>query len=716
MANATKLFTLAEIAFTQWSRPSAENPRLVSGISATATTMRINHTLKNDAGTLETRAFLFSIRDENSYTETCMCPANGQAADGTLTGVVRGISLEGLDWTTGDASLAVAHKRGDVVACNISGIIGALILSAIQGTVATGGTGFTIGTEPGAGGETVTLYRTTTAGVKKGFLRWYITSGKTQYSEDGTTWTNIDSASASNLLTVSATDTTPGYLGVKLVSVTGGITFNILNAGANETLNLTVDLSEVDVVAGPLANICSDVTSTAAELNKLSGASANVTSTNLNTLTGGSSSDASLLHNHSSFTEFFTAYETVSTGEAVALMPIEAQWFTQLTDTTVALGDSNIRRKYSIKFIPSATSSTLTTMQIRAGEQVNGATAVGDLTISIQSDSASAPSGTAITNGTANTISQATQRTWTTTVGSRTVTWASSPTLTAGTTYWLVIECAATDAANYLKIGCNDTYVGNYLTFTRLTYNLDTTSWGSSSTTSIPFFWFDTQPVIAGMALCKTDANFGAKTWGFKGIVKTGVSAQASCDVYTDKAVMTGLTPNKPYYISETAGAITTTAPFGSYQSGTEPTAFTYKIGKSDSSTSLKINPGTKRVIIYESNISATTTRQYITWMKPEYVRVQGVGAGASSGGQQSSSTSLGYIGADGSDGSVSAYCSPDINGGKAGSTSMSLNTTQSANNKFTCAGSAFTDAGFTFVYTEDGTADVSAILEAIQS
>lgn len=244
----TCLFTLLEVALSQWSRPDAENPRLSAPISETATTVKVNYPLyKYNGTTVEDRAFLFSIKNSKSYTETCHCPAGGLSADGlTMTGVVRGIRLEGLDWTTGDSTLAVEHKRGDTVALNISGVIGALIVSAINGSIATGGTGIIVGTEPGAGGETITLSRTTTAGGRKGFLRWYITSGKTEFSNDGTSWNAIDDVSASVLVKCSSDDTTAGYLEDK-VTVTSGsgaiVTKSTTSPAGNEKVNIDVALN-----------------------------------------------------------------------------------------------------------------------------------------------------------------------------------------------------------------------------------------------------------------------------------------------------------------------------------------------------------------------------------------------------------------------------------------------------------------------------------------
>jgi hypothetical protein len=244
MADATRLPNLSEIIFTQLSRPDAQDLRLAVAISKTATTLVFNYPLVKSNGSPITEAMLIGIRDQYSYVETVLIPA-GKITGATATDVVRGVRLDGLDWTTGDSTLSVAHKSGDAVFCNISGIIGALIRASINGTIATGGTGFTIGTEPGAGGETVTVYRTTTAGVKQGFVRWYVTTGKVQYSNDGTTWVNFEDVTASDLVKASATDTTAGYLENK-VTVSSGVgatvTKTTTGGGGDEKVNIDVAL------------------------------------------------------------------------------------------------------------------------------------------------------------------------------------------------------------------------------------------------------------------------------------------------------------------------------------------------------------------------------------------------------------------------------------------------------------------------------------------
>lgn len=143
MADATQLPLINKF---QWSRPDAENPRLATPISASATTIVVTNAALDEDGSAITGSFLMGIKDENGYTESVWVPA-GSSADGiTFTSCVRGIDLSGLDNTTNNtASLAVSHKAGDPVFCQIAGVTDAQIVAAIKGTIATGGNNFQIG-------------------------------------------------------------------------------------------------------------------------------------------------------------------------------------------------------------------------------------------------------------------------------------------------------------------------------------------------------------------------------------------------------------------------------------------------------------------------------------------------------------------------------------------------------------------------------------------
>ncbi len=392
-------------------------------------------------------------------------------------------------------------------------------------------------------------------------------------------------------------------------------------------------------------------------------------------------------------TKSFTAGESITAADAVCLKANEVEYFAQLTEADLALGDSNVRRRYAIKVIPSETTSTLTTMLFRGKE---AATSTMTLTISIQGDSSGEPDGSAITNGTANAIDTSG---WGASYANRTATWAAAPTLTAGTTYWIVFEVDATDGVNYIDIGVNSTYDENYLTFTRLTYDLDAGTWGGSATNATPFFWFNSQVKLLGMKVAVCDATDGGKTWGFFGFAKTTVAADANVEVYYDLVPdLSGLTPGANYWLSTTAGEITTTKPNGRFGQD-----FAYKIGRALSATEIKIELGEKLVWSIETGTN-TETLQAILWFKPYNVEVAGSCAGTD--------VSEGLISNGIFDGNNN-YAAVHFNDTNA-PTNFSYEITNASfvgatgvtEDFFSGVGSGVTDIGFTYTTTETLTPD----------
>lgn len=680
MSSAVKLPTVTELKTFQASLPDFQVPALQYALNDTdvTSTVVLNGVLHTES-TTATGGFLLTAKTSSGYAETMWVPVGASTDGQTFTGVVRGIKLGGIDYTVGTSGNVVEHPAGEEVFIGVSAVIDNLIRDAIAGVIATGGTQLSVG-DGASGTKTYGIY--TDTGFK-GIIRNNGT--KTQYSDNGSVWTNISSVSASNLVTVSAADTTAGYLNDKVdVATSGRLVKSITNPAANEQLALTLATTLTD-----------------AEMNAIHGGiTSSVTGTNLTTVTAGASSNADALHSHNTFgTQSYTAYEAISQYNAVALLPIETQWYTQLTDTLINLGDLNGHRRYATKYIPTAT-QTLTDWDFRAREAVNGATNTGVLTLTIQSDSAGAPSGTAITNATA-TFSQVTQRTWTATTGTRLATFAGTVSVTAGTTYWVVIECAATDAANYIKLGCNDTYVTNYLTFTRLTYDLDAGTWGNSSTTSIPFGWSNTTAVPFGYAICPTINTSGMRTWGFVGIATAAISAQASGSVSPEIATMTGLTPGTDCYISSSSGTLTTTPPTSFYNAGS-PTAYSYKIGKALSSTVLEIQPGEKRIWgNLTATGSATTTTQLLSWFKMKRMEINGAYVGSAT---QSCAMSTGMY--DGSSNYSTVFLSDD-GGVEIAETNTNCSFGDGSGshaNRWVGVASALNNVGLTYTTTKTGT------------
>jgi hypothetical protein len=245
MANASKMpVPGTDIIFFQWPTVSAPSPRLSSPISAVATTITFTNPPLDESGVVVTEAFLMGIRNDEGYVETVYVPAGAMSVDGlTATGCVRGIELTGTDWTAGDATNAAAHQQDSPVFCNITGVINSIMCQAIQGDVATGGSGFLIGTDAAG---TVTISRSTGVGTSAPWLRWNSGGNEVEFSDDGVAWTAINDVTASNLVDASAADTTPGYLNDKITVTSGAgatVTKSITSPGGNEKVNIDVALN-----------------------------------------------------------------------------------------------------------------------------------------------------------------------------------------------------------------------------------------------------------------------------------------------------------------------------------------------------------------------------------------------------------------------------------------------------------------------------------------
>jgi len=230
--------TLPALKFFQWSTKAAPNPTLSAPLSPTDPTIYFSAPPYDHTGTIITGGFLMGVKNSDSYVMTCWIAPGAVAADGLSATVVQGVRLEGLDYTTSDSTLIPADgfSAGDAISCNISGIIDALISGAIKGTIATNGIGFIIGDGTNTNGTISHKDATST----KGWLRKNPTTAKVEYSNDGTSWNTIDAVSTSNLVVVSAADTTPGNLYDK-IEAEGDLIKTIENPGANENIKLSVN-------------------------------------------------------------------------------------------------------------------------------------------------------------------------------------------------------------------------------------------------------------------------------------------------------------------------------------------------------------------------------------------------------------------------------------------------------------------------------------------
>lgn len=243
MANATKLPSRTDLVTSTWSRPDGENPRLARALTSSATTVYFTVAPKKEDSTLITGGFLMGVKNADNVTEQIWVPAGAVAMDGlSATGVVRGIDISGLDYTaaSGISGYAMAHEEGEPIFFVISAVIENLVRAAIQGEIATGANQVVLGDE--TGNDDVKLKRATAAGVSVEMFGHDSSDAAAYYSDNGTDKIYLRDSTASSLVKVSATDTTPDYLQGKVGSSDSSIVFSVTGSGADETLNMTTAL------------------------------------------------------------------------------------------------------------------------------------------------------------------------------------------------------------------------------------------------------------------------------------------------------------------------------------------------------------------------------------------------------------------------------------------------------------------------------------------
>lgn len=591
--------TPAQLTYFQWSTPTNSRPTLDVEITAatvdeTNATVTFSAAPKDEDGTIITTPFLFGIKVKSGpnvgYTMLCYAPNGADGASGlSATGCKLGVDLAGLDYTTGNAANVVDCPTGSELFCAIDSITKTGLVSAVQGAIGTGGNDLKIGDNTDTD-KTIYAYN---GDANNPFIQYDSATNQWLISNDGTS-TFVPGTGAGAITGGDGITVTAGDIDIDPTDTTIFVSTSSGAGDAGKVMALEGD-GYMDL--------------------EFLGAGATVTTTALATITGGAGSDADAFHTHGGLGNYnYTAYEAISAGDAVCLLPIEVEYYTGMTDTDIALGDDNARRRYAIKITPTEVTS-FTTMTIRGKE--NGSSTL-TLTVSIQTDNSGEPSGTVVTNGTANTIDTST---WTTSYANRTVTWGTAPTLSAGTTYWLVFEVNATNGSNYAILGTNANYDENYLTFERLTYDLDSGTWGNSATNSTPFFFFSASNL--GHAIAQTDASAGGRTWTFIGFAPSAISEGATGSVASDYLTSSGLTPGADYYLSATPGEIGVDAPdYGN--TATSVSTYTYKVAKALSTTDLKVETGKKMVILGDTWTSADddVTHYYYFWFKPLYMTI----------------------------------------------------------------------------------------------
>lgn len=242
-------------------------------------------------------------------------------------------------------------------------------------------------------------------------------------------------------------------------------------------------------------------------------------------------------------------------------------------------------RKLALKIVPrsNVTSSTVNVSLIKIGAPTD------NITVTIETDSAGSPSGTPVTNGTSNTVAGTTL---TTTESEYTAfTFASAFSMSAGTTYWAVLNrSGANDDSNYYAVPSLASTTG-YASFSTK-YNNG--AWVAGNVISLEII---PSSGSGSLSLWQSDANASdIRMAAFDGFCTTTGSAGDSGTIVFKGQLsgFSGLIPQTEYNVSQTKGAITTTA-IGQY------------VGTATSATQIMI-PSFKKspYISYGSNIGNT--------------------------------------------------------------------------------------------------------------
>lgn len=217
---------------------------------------------------------------------------------------------------------------------------------------------------------------------------------------------------------------------------------------------------------------------------------------------------------------------------------------------TIAMGKVTTGNKAALGFKLQG-AITLTTLKLYLKK--TGAP-TDNIVFTIQTDTAGAPSGTPVTNGTANSIAGSGL---TTSFVLTTVTFGSTVTLAANTQYWLVgARSSTTSNSDYYNLdGITNAFA--YASFTGSTF--DASSWSVSA--DIPYVQFIAATGNStSVWRCDTDhANFHMR-YGV-GLVTTNGAISVSAKVVFRGPVtgFTGLTPMSLYYASDTIGTLSLT-------------------------------------------------------------------------------------------------------------------------------------------------------------
>ena len=239
---------------------SVVNPKLSQAIVSTDTVIKVTTAIQYPDGTIPTLPFVWVIKNAtNGKVETGYAPASALSADGktiTLTNInQRGINPSqdasgNVDFASGSSTRRFDHPQGSEFRISIHPLIYKMMEKVLQGAISNNAHDFIVGDGTAANNT----YSYSDTGGTKGLTRKNNATGKAQFSNDGTSWVNMDNAGIGVLAAGNAIDATALAAGTVQVKPTADTNVFVATSSGAGDQNKAPILGATGTLAGGFMN------------------------------------------------------------------------------------------------------------------------------------------------------------------------------------------------------------------------------------------------------------------------------------------------------------------------------------------------------------------------------------------------------------------------------------------------------------------------------
>lgn len=201
---------------------------LVTGGTSGATARVLSDSDAGTTGTLTLYNVNGTFQNNEAITgsSTGVAVVNGtltnsvSASGTTISNLVRGIDLEGLDYNVGDSTQATDHAEDSPIFCSVHPVIQEMLINVIQGGMMSGGQTFSIGRDRD---ENLIIYFEN-GDANPPYFKYIAASNKFVIANDGVS--EVDVASGGVQTAGNGLDLTAGTLSVDLQASNSGLEFS----------------------------------------------------------------------------------------------------------------------------------------------------------------------------------------------------------------------------------------------------------------------------------------------------------------------------------------------------------------------------------------------------------------------------------------------------------------------------------------------------------